>query len=108
MPGRSDVVRSQAEGAVLELFNTRMAAVSLGGYIFFGSSVSISEKVRGTITLTQLKVSQGVGEDALDAWLGCKLPSCMVPTAVNWVTRQATNCLLHMLCSLRWRSQCVA
>ena len=46
MPGRSDVVRSKAEGTVLELFNTRMAAVSLTGYIFFGSSVSISERVR--------------------------------------------------------------
>ena len=46
MPGRSDVIRSHAERAVLELFNTRMAAVSLSGYIFFGSSVSISDRVR--------------------------------------------------------------
>ena len=46
MPGRSDVIRNHAERAVLELFNARMAAVSLSGYIFFGSSVSISDKVQ--------------------------------------------------------------
>ena len=45
MPGRSDVVRSHAEGAVLELFSTRMSAVSLTGYLFFGSSVSVSDRV---------------------------------------------------------------
>ena len=46
MPGRSDVIRNHAERAVLELLNARMAAVSLSGYIFFGSSVSISDKVQ--------------------------------------------------------------
>ena len=55
MPGRSDVVRSQAEGAVLELFNTRMAAVSLAGYIFFGSSVSISERVRAALRWARMR-----------------------------------------------------
>ncbi|KAK9811232.1 hypothetical protein WJX72_000395 [[Myrmecia] bisecta] len=46
VPSRSGVVRPYAERAVLEVFNSRMASVSLSGYIFFGSSVSISNKVQ--------------------------------------------------------------
>ena len=45
VPSRSGVIRTLSERAVLELFNQRMAAVSLSGYIFFGSSVSISAQV---------------------------------------------------------------
>ena len=45
VPSRSGVVRSLSERAVLEVFMSRMAAVSLSGFIFFGSSVSISEQV---------------------------------------------------------------
>lgn len=57
VPGRSDVVRSQAEGSVLELFNTRMAAVSLTGFIFFGSSVSISERVSKAVSSAEVHTS---------------------------------------------------
>lgn len=45
VPSRSGVVRPFSERSVLEVFMARMAALSLSGYIFFGSSVSISEKV---------------------------------------------------------------
>ena len=44
VPSRSGVVRSLSERAVLEVFMARMAALSLSGYIFFGSSVKISEQ----------------------------------------------------------------
>ena len=42
---RSGRVRTFAERTMLELFYNRMAAVSLSGYIFFGSSVNISKQV---------------------------------------------------------------
>ena len=42
---RSGRVRTFAERTMLELFYNRMAAVSLSGYIFFGSSVNISRQV---------------------------------------------------------------
>ena len=45
VPSRSGVLRPQAEREVLNLFGARMAAVSLSGYIFFGSSLSISDQV---------------------------------------------------------------
>ena len=45
VPSRSGAVRTFEQRAVLEQFNPRCVAVSLSGYIFFGSSVSISEKV---------------------------------------------------------------
>ena len=45
VPSRSGVLRPQAEREVLNLFGARMAAVALSGYIFFGSSLSISDQV---------------------------------------------------------------
>ena len=45
VPSRSGVVRTLSEREVLEIFMSRMAALSLSGYIFFGSSVSIAEQV---------------------------------------------------------------
>lgn len=45
VPCRSGVVRSPEQRAVLELLSGRMAAVCLSGYIFFGSSITISHKV---------------------------------------------------------------
>lgn len=45
VPSRSGAVRTFEQRAVLEQFNARCVAVSLSGYIFFGSSVSISDKV---------------------------------------------------------------
>lgn len=51
VPSRSGVVRSLSERAVLEVFMSRMAALSLSGYIFFGSSVKIAEQVKWTSLL---------------------------------------------------------
>ena len=45
VPSRSGVLRPEAEREVLNLFGARMAAVSLSGYIFFGSSLTISDQV---------------------------------------------------------------
>ena len=45
VPSRSGVLRPPAEREVLNLFGARMAAVSLSGFIFFGSSLSISDQV---------------------------------------------------------------
>ena len=44
VPSRSGVVRSLSERAVLEVFMSRMAALTLSGYIFFGSSVTIARQ----------------------------------------------------------------
>ena len=53
---RSGRVRTFAERTMLELFYNRMAAVSLSGYIFFGSSVNISRQVHEVTT--SLSVNQ--------------------------------------------------
>lgn len=45
VPSRSGAVRTFEQRTVLEQFNPRCVAVSLSGYIFFGSSVKISDKV---------------------------------------------------------------
>lgn len=45
LPTRSGVLRAVSERKILDLFSTRLAAISLSGYIFFGSSVSISDQV---------------------------------------------------------------
>ena len=44
VPARSAVLRGPMERAVLDLLTARLAAVSLAGYIFFGSSVNISDQ----------------------------------------------------------------
>lgn len=46
IPARSAVLRGPTERAVLDLLTARLAAVSLSGYIFFGSSVKISDQAR--------------------------------------------------------------
>lgn len=46
LPTRSGVLRAVSERKILDLFSSRLAAISLSGYIFFGSSVSISDQVR--------------------------------------------------------------
>lgn len=45
VPSRSGAVRTFEQRTVLEQFNPRCVAVSLSGYIFFGGSVKISDKV---------------------------------------------------------------
>lgn len=45
LPTRSGVLRAVSERKILDLFSSRLAAISLSGYIFFGSSVSISDQV---------------------------------------------------------------
>jgi hypothetical protein len=46
VPTRSGVLRALSEREILDLFSARLAAISLSGYIFFGSSVSISDQAR--------------------------------------------------------------
>ena len=48
VPTRSGVLRAVSEREVLDLFNARLAAISLSGFIFFGSSVNISDQVRAS------------------------------------------------------------
>ena len=45
VPTGSGVLRAVSEREVLDLFNARLAAISLSGFIFFGSSVKISDQV---------------------------------------------------------------
>ena len=59
VPSRSGVLRPPAEREVLNLFGARMAAVSLSGYIFFGSSLSISDQV----TLADYSNATSFGHD---------------------------------------------
>lgn len=45
VPSRSGAVRTFDQRTVLDMFSGRITAVSLSGYLFFGSSVSVVEKV---------------------------------------------------------------
>lgn len=56
VPSRSGAVRTFEQRTVLEQFNPRCVAVSLSGYIFFGSSVKISDKV---LEVRHLQVTLG-------------------------------------------------
>jgi hypothetical protein len=47
LPTRSAAVRSYAESHLLEALAGRLATVALSGFIFFGSSVLVSDKVGG-------------------------------------------------------------
>lgn len=58
VPSRSGAVRTFEQRAVLEQFNPRCVAVSLSGYIFFGSSVSISDKVMEVCCTAQAIIAQ--------------------------------------------------
>lgn len=53
VPARSAVLRGPAERAVLDLMTARLAAVSLSGFIFFGSSVKISDQARNSSAVHQ-------------------------------------------------------
>eukprot|EP01025_Chloroclados_australasicus_P038986 TRINITY_DN4023_c0_g1_i5.p1 TRINITY_DN4023_c0_g1~~TRINITY_DN4023_c0_g1_i5.p1 ORF type:complete len:784 (+),score=96.96 TRINITY_DN4023_c0_g1_i5:30-2354(+) len=46
VPSRSGAVRTMKQRNVLDLFLGNMLAVSLNGYVFFGSSVKISQRVK--------------------------------------------------------------
>ncbi len=54
LPTRSGVLRAVSERKILDLFSSRLAAISLSGYIFFGSSVSISDQVCPTHMLSSM------------------------------------------------------
>jgi hypothetical protein len=45
LPTRSAAVRSYAESHLLEALAGRLATVALSGFMFFGSSVLMSDKV---------------------------------------------------------------
>jgi hypothetical protein len=51
VPARSAVLRGPKEREVLDLLTARLAAVSLAGYIFFGSSVNISDQARCSLAI---------------------------------------------------------
>lgn len=65
VPSRSGVLRPQAERDILNLFGARMAAVSLSGYVFFGSSLSISDQVTTCTQLLDVKDSGPPDENAV-------------------------------------------
>ena len=56
VPTGSGVLRAVSERDVLDLFNARLAAISLSGFIFFGSSVKISDQVRSGAPLSECTV----------------------------------------------------
>ncbi|KAK9845864.1 hypothetical protein WJX81_004564 [Elliptochloris bilobata] len=62
VPARSAVLRGPMERAVLDTMTARLAAVSLAGYIFFGSSVNIADQV---MAVARALVSSD--EDVLEA-----------------------------------------
>ncbi|BDA44720.1 Uncharacterized protein C24H6.11c [Coccomyxa sp. Obi] len=65
LPTRSGVLRAVSERKILDLFSSRLAAISLSGYIFFGSSVSISDQV-----MSVARTLVGQEEAVLDAGPG--------------------------------------
>eukprot|EP01023_Acetabularia_acetabulum_P049289 TRINITY_DN5257_c0_g2_i2.p1 TRINITY_DN5257_c0_g2~~TRINITY_DN5257_c0_g2_i2.p1 ORF type:complete len:544 (+),score=84.96 TRINITY_DN5257_c0_g2_i2:163-1794(+) len=52
-PSRSGAVRTTKQRNILDLFLGNMLAVSLNGYVFFGSSVKISQKVKEVAKVVQ-------------------------------------------------------
>jgi len=52
LPTRSAAVRSYADSHLLEALAGRLATVALSGFMFFGSSVLMSDKVGHTHTRT--------------------------------------------------------
>ena len=56
VPTGSGVLRAVSERDVLDLFNARLAAISLSGFIFFGSSVKISDQVCSGALLSKCTV----------------------------------------------------
>lgn len=77
LPTRSGVLRAVSERKILDLFSSRLAAISLSGYIFFGSSVSISDQVRPRCSIPPVahrRVFLGVLQASLEQLLrGCNL-----------------------------------
>ncbi|KAA6425635.1 MAG: Sulfate Permease Family [Trebouxia sp. A1-2] len=67
VPSRSGAVRTFEQRTVLEQFNPRCVAVSLSGYIFFGSSVKISDKVlevaKATLSDASVLLDSLIGDD---------------------------------------------
>ncbi len=79
VPTRSGVLRAVSEREVLDLFNARLAAISLSGFIFFGSSVKISDQVHGSCmtihshaeTLLPQEGCCRVGKSLMSYSIGC-------------------------------------
>jgi len=59
LPSRSGFVRTFQQRTVLEIFGGRIVAVSLSGYIFFGSSVKIGDNVSAIVHATLLASESG-------------------------------------------------
>ena len=73
VPTGSGVLRAVSERDVLDLFNARLAAISLSGFIFFGSSVKISDQVCGCPRLSKLSGGRGSSAKELSC---CNLWHC--------------------------------
>jgi hypothetical protein len=74
VPARSAVLRGPKEREVLDLLTARLAAVSLAGYIFFGSSVNISDQARCSLTVT-----------CLCAWVRVGVVRCVASRSLLWL-----------------------
>ncbi|PRW58410.1 sulfate transporter [Chlorella sorokiniana] len=70
VPSRSGAVRTFDQRTVLDMFSGRITAVSLSGYLFFGSSVNVVERVVQIANSTldsQPHYEQGAGAAAAEA-----------------------------------------
>jgi hypothetical protein len=76
IPARSAVLRGPTERAVLDLLTARLAAVSLSGYIFFGSSVKISDQARPARSHAAFNHRHSFATKACDM-LCMALPACL-------------------------------
>lgn len=56
LPTRSAAVRSYAESHLLEALAGRLATVALSGFMFFGSSVLMSDKVGLVLAPAQCRI----------------------------------------------------
>ena len=50
MPSRSGSMRTWDQRIILDVFSNHMIAVSLTGYLFFGSAIAVSDKLIGVLT----------------------------------------------------------
>ena len=78
VPARSAVLRGPVERAVLDLLTARLAAVSLAGYIFFGSSVNISDQARSCASVCAGRCLQSNSMSALQYISSSLANSCEV------------------------------
>ena len=68
VPSRSGALRTFRQRAVLDVFSSRMLAISLEGYIFFGSALQIGERcLAAAETLRAREEAEGGAEGVFTA-----------------------------------------